>query len=274
MDSNLQSPLVESFRRGEVSRDVRLTAARGALPAPADEVLALLVMLCGDPDSEISAVATATLDTLPVDALRGFLAGPDVAEDIRAFFAARGVTADAVVPEGAEEAAADPAAASSGEAPEDAGKEEGEEGEKDDEEEDEKDDRVLSSLSIVERMKLAMKGTKAHRAQLIRDSNKLVAAAVLGSPKLTVSEVEAFAKMGNVSEEVLRTIAMNRSWVKIYGVIAGLARNPKTPPGISMHLVQRLHEKDLKMLTIDRNVPEAVRQAARKFLRKGPKDMG
>ncbi len=270
MDSNVRSPLVESFRRGEVSRDVRLTAARGALSAPADEVLALLVMLCGDPDAEIAAIATATLDTLPVDALRGFLAGPDVAEDIRAFFVARGVTSDAVVTDDAEEPAAVPAAASSGsEAPEDAGTGEGEE-----DDEEEKDDRVLSSLSIVERMKLAMKGTKAHRAQLIRDSNKLVAAAVLGSPKLTVSEVEGFAKMGNVSEEVLRTIAMNRSWVKIYGVIAGLARNPKTPPGISMHLVQRLHEKDLKMLTIDRNVPEAVRQAARKFLRKGPKDMG
>jgi hypothetical protein len=134
--------------------------------------------------------------------------------------------------------------------------------------------QVLSSLSIMQRMKLAMKGTKAQRAQLIRDSNKLVAAAVLGSPKLTESEVEAFAKMANVTEEVLRTIAMNRSWVKNYGVVAGLTRNPKTPPGISMQMVQRLNERDLKMLAIDRNVPEAVRLAARKFLRKGPKDMG
>jgi hypothetical protein len=79
--------------------------------------------------------------------------------------------------------------------------------------------------------------------------------------------VEAFAKMGNVSEDVLRTIAMNRSWAKNYGVIAGLTRNPKTPPGISMQMVQRLNERDLKMLAIDRNVPEAVRLAARKFTR-------
>src|SRR5215213_6604186 len=92
----------------------------------------------------------------------------------------------------------------------------------------------LSSLPIIERMKLAMKGSKSQRAQLIRDSNKLVAAAVLSSPKLTESEVEAFTKMANVTEEVLRTIAMNRAWVKNYGVIAGLTRNPKTPPAISM----------------------------------------
>jgi len=132
---------------------------------------------------------------------------------------------------------------------------------------------VLAGLPIVERMKLAMKGTRAQRAQLIRDSNKLVAAAVLSSPKLTDTEVEAFSKMANVSEEVLRGIATNRAWMKNYGVIAGLTKNPKTPPGISMQLVQRLNEKDLKMLTTDRNVPEAVRLAARKFLKKGPKDV-
>ena len=54
---------------------------------------------------------------------------------------------------------------------------------------------MLSSLPIIERMKLAMKGTREQRAQLIRDSNKLVAAAVLSSPKLNEAEVEAFAKM-------------------------------------------------------------------------------
>ena len=94
-----------------------------------------------------------------------------------------------------------------------------------------------------------------------------MAAAVLSSPKLTESEVETFSKMANVSEDVLRTIAMNRSWVKNYGVISGLTKNPKTPPGISMQMLQRLNERDLKMLVIDRNVPESVRLAARKFLR-------
>ncbi|MBW8713913.1 MAG: hypothetical protein JF632_07505 [Acidobacteria bacterium] len=79
--------------------------------------------------------------------------------------------------------------------------------------------------------------------------------------------------MANVTEDVLRTIAMNRTWMKNYGVISGLTKNPKTPPGISMQLVQRLNEKDLKALTTDRNVPEAVRLAAKKFLRKGPKDV-
>ena len=66
-----------------------------------------------------------------------------------------------------------------------------------------------------------MKGTREQRAQLVRDSNKLVATAVLSSPKLTESEVEAFAKMANVWRgRAAHRSATNRAWLKNYGVIA------------------------------------------------------
>jgi hypothetical protein len=252
MDPGIRSPLIDLFRRGEAARDVRLLAAKGALAPREIDQLALLVILSDDADAEIAGAANATLDMLPVEPLRAFLARADVPAEMRDFFAARGGILPASTAGGnGDDAHAD---------------------EKDDEDAED-DPKVLASLPIVERMKLAMKGTRSQRAQLIRDSNKLVAAAVLSSPKLTETEVEAFAKMANVSEEVLRAISINRTWMKNYGVVAGLTRNPKTPPGISMHLVQRLNEKDLKMLTTDRNVPEAVRLAARKFLRKGPKEV-
>ena len=253
MDPGIRSPLIDLFRRGEAARDVRLLAAQGGL-APSDlDQLALLVLLSDDTDSEVSTHAKATLDKLPTDALSAFLARKDVTAEMRQFFAARNIT---------------PAADAAPTFDDDRN---GVNGGEDEAENDEDDPEVLSSLPIVERMKLAMKGTRSQRAQLIRDSNKIVAAAVLSSPKLTETEVEAFAKMANVTEEVLRAIAMNRAWMKNYGVVSGLTRNPKTPPGISMQLVQRLNERDLKMLQTDRNVPEAVRLAARKFLRSGPK---
>jgi hypothetical protein len=253
MDSGYRSPLIDFFRRGEVARDVRLVAAQGALSPRAHEQLALLILLSDDPEAMIAASANDTLANLPAEPLAAFLARADVPEPMRAFFAARGIeagpapAADALAPIG--EAAL--------------GDEEPEGGHT--------DPAVLSSLPIVERMKIAMKGTKAQRAQLIRDSNKLVASAVLSSPKLTESEVEAFAKMANVTEDVLRVIAMNRMWTKNYGVIYGLAKNPKTPPAISMQILSRLNERDIKMIAIDRNVPEAVRLAARKFMVKALK---
>lgn len=256
MDPGIRSPLIDLFRRGEAARDVRLLAARGALAPREIDQVALLMLLSSDSDAEIAAIANATLDTLPTEAVRAFLSRTDVPVEMRDFFAGR--------LNGAALAAA-PASGGKAAPPGDANTDDGEE-------DGEDDPQVLSGLPIVERMKLAMKGTRAQRAQLIRDSNKLVSAAVLSSPKLTETEVEAFAKMANVSEEVLRGIATNRAWMKNYGVVAGLTKNPKTPPGISMQLIQRLNEKDLKMLTTDRNVPEAVRLAARKYLKKGPKD--
>jgi hypothetical protein len=235
---------------------VRLMAAQGALAPRAHEQLALLILLSDDPDPEVAASANETLDVLPAGPLQSFLARADVPAQMRDFFASRGIT---------------PA----GEAAQDAGSPlldtqdgAGDEVPHDEEEDEQTKTQALSSMSIVQRIKLGMKGTKAHRSQLIRDSNKLVAAAVLSSPKLTESEVEAFAKMANVSEEVLRTIAMNRTWTKNYGVIAGLARNPKTPPAISMQMVSRLNQRDLKMLSQDRNVPEVVRLAARRIFKK------
>ena len=253
MDPGIRSPLIDLFRRGEAGRDVRLLAAQGALAPSELDQLALLVLLSDDTDTEVSTHAKATLDKLPTDALGAFLARRDVPAEIREFFAARNI-----MPTPGAPATFDTA-------------EENVNGSEDESANEEDDPEVLSSLPIVERMKLAMKGTRSQRAQLIRDSNKIVAAAVLSSPKLTETEVEAFAKMANVAEEVLRAISMNRSWMKNYGVVSGLTRNPKTPPGISMQLVQRLNERDLKMLQTDRNVPEAVRLAARKFLRSGPK---
>ena len=116
---------------------------------------------------------------------------------------------------------------------------------------------------------LAMKGTREQRAVLIRDSNKLVSAAVLSSPKVNEAEIEAFTKMGNVSEDTMRVIGQNRAWTKNYGIILGLCKHPKTPPALAMSFVQRLSEKDLKHIATDRNAKEGLRLLAKKMLSKG-----
>jgi hypothetical protein len=87
---------------------------------------------------------------------------------------------------------------------------------------------------------------------------------VLSSPKLSGPEVESIARMTNVSDEVLRIIGTNRAWTKSYGVILGLVKNPKTPLAMSMNMMARLNDRDLQQLSVDRNVPEPLRVAARK----------
>jgi hypothetical protein len=124
----------------------------------------------------------------------------------------------------------------------------------------------LQQMNVPQRLKRATKGTREERAILIRDPNKMIATAVLSSPKLTSSEVEAIAKMTSVSDEILRVIAMNRAWIKNYNVVWALTKNPKTPVQLSMNLLSRLAEKDVRTLSTDRNVPEILRISARKKL--------
>ncbi len=127
----------------------------------------------------------------------------------------------------------------------------------------------IYQLNTAEKILTALKGTREERAILIRDPNRLVAISVLGSPRVTEPEIEAFSAMKNVSDEILRQIGNHREWVKRYAVAGNLVRNPRTPVGIALSLVSRLTPKDLKAVSVDRNVPEAIRKQALKFV-KGP----
>ena len=119
-------------------------------------------------------------------------------------------------------------------------------------------------MGFSERLKAAVKGSREMRAMLIRDPNKMISAAVLSSPKLTGPEIEAYSRMASLSEEVLRIIASNRAWTKSYNVVLGLIKNPKTPLALSLNFMGRLNNRDMSQLSVDRNIPEALRIAARK----------
>ena len=254
MDSENHSPLIDLLLRGDADRDMRMLGALGALGLQVHEQLALLRILVTDPDAGVAEQAEATLAALPPAALASYLARADVSAGMREFFAARGVTSADLqpAPDAGDDLAGPPI-----ETPEDEAEADKKPG---------GSTALLSTLPVIERIKLAANGTRAQRAQLIRDSNRLVATAVLSSSKVNESEVEAFAKMGNVSEDVLRIIGANRTWMKSYGVAHGLIRNPKTPPGISMQLLHRLSERDVKALATDRNVSEVLRLSARRML--------
>ncbi len=122
-------------------------------------------------------------------------------------------------------------------------------------------------LNTAEKLITALKGSREERTILIRDPNRLVAAAVLGSPRITEAEIESFSAMKNVSDQVLRQIGNHREWTKRYTVLNNLVRNPRTPIGIALSMVPRLNPRDIKGVAVDRNVPEPVRKQAQKFVK-------
>ena len=133
----------------------------------------------------------------------------------------------------------------------------------------------LSRMRVVERVQFALKGNREERMTLIRDPCKVVQRAVLQSSRITDREVEAFAAMANLSEEVLRLIGRSRNFIKNYSVVRNLMNNPKTPLDISLHLLPTLTAQDLKMLTSNKNIPDTLRtmairlQRQRKEVRQG-----
>lgn len=245
------TPLLDFFRRGEVAHDVKIMAAEGAIAPRPLEQLGILALLTADHDAEVRATAERTLARIPGDLVSGFIARSDVPIELREFFVKRGVAVAAVPLADADDVLVDEDDTDYGQEPTT---------------DEEKMSMVqrLAAMSVPQKVKAAMKGSREMRSVLVRDPNKMVCLAVMSSPKMTDAEVESIAKMGSVSEDVLRVIAMNRAWTKNYTVILSLVKNAKTPLAMTLTLLNRLNEKDLKGISTDRNVPEPLRIAARK----------
>ena len=125
----------------------------------------------------------------------------------------------------------------------------------------------IARLDIKGRIQLAMKGTKEERSLLVRDGTKLVALAVLESPKISDGEVERIASQKNVLEAVLRQIPMKRRYAKQYTIIRNLVFNPRTPMDVSLGLVKNLLVTDLKNLSGNKEVSETIRKMALRMLK-------
>ena len=70
------SPQAEKYARRDAPREVRLLAARGALPLPPAELATVLFALMHDPDAEVKARARDSLEALPDAVCDPVLVGP------------------------------------------------------------------------------------------------------------------------------------------------------------------------------------------------------
>ncbi len=127
---------------------------------------------------------------------------------------------------------------------------------------------AVQKMSVMQKIKLARIGGKEARALLIKDRNRIVSSSVLASPKLTETEVVAFAQSRSVGDELLRVIANNREWTKNYQIKLALASNPKTPQPQAIKFLNYLQERDLRNLMKSKDVPSNISTHARRILTK------
>jgi hypothetical protein len=126
--------------------------------------------------------------------------------------------------------------------------------------------RVMK-LRTNQKIMLAQKGGKEERTLLIRESNRLIQVAVIRNGRVTEGEVGYIAQMRTVQEEVLRIISQNREWMKKYPIVRNLVQNPRTPIAISLNLLKRINEFDMKLMVKDRNVAELLNPSRSRNLR-------
>ncbi|HEY0840757.1 MAG TPA: hypothetical protein VGD74_11265, partial [Vulgatibacter sp.] len=126
----------------------------------------------------------------------------------------------------------------------------------------------IMGMSVAQKIKLATLGNKEARGILLRDTNKLVCVAAASSPRITEGEILMLTNSRTVHEEVLRVIFTNRDWIKMYQVKLNLVRNPKTPLPTALRFLPHVRPNELKELKDNRNVPQAVRTAARNLMLK------
>jgi hypothetical protein len=126
----------------------------------------------------------------------------------------------------------------------------------------------LARLTTSQKIRRAMLGTASERLLLVRDSNRLVAAAAVKSPGIQENEIVRISMSRNVSEDVLRVIALDREWTRSHQIKLNLVHNPRTPFAFASKLIVHLREHELKALAKSKNVGGAVVQAARQQLQR------
>ncbi|HVB29294.1 MAG TPA: hypothetical protein VNG91_05730 [Terriglobia bacterium] len=271
---------MEILRAGEAPLLIRRRAAEGDLPVSLEEKIEILVTLCHDPDEATRTRAFSTLEKWDASELKQVFSNPATPAAVLEFAVCRLVpereeVAEALVGNPAlpgrlrkliRDGAEEPARQPSGSGPASTGATEEEEASQ------ATPDRQtllqkINRMTVAEKINTALMGNQEERTLLVRDSNKIVARTVLQSPKLSEQEAENIATMKSVSEEVLRLIARNRKFIKIYGVARSLVNNPRTPIDVGLPLINRLNERDLKDLSRNKNVAEVIQSIAFKLVK-------
>ncbi len=127
----------------------------------------------------------------------------------------------------------------------------------------------ISGLPVPKKTELAIKGNREVRMILSRDPSKLVARAVITSPRLTMNDVMAYVGSPLTNEEVLREIGENKEWMNNPYYLKALVSNPRTPMPVAMRNLIRLPNVELNLLSRNRNINAFVRREAKRLALRG-----
>jgi len=119
----------------------------------------------------------------------------------------------------------------------------------------------IGGMTDSEKIRMAMVGSAAARAILIRDPRREIADAAARGIK-SDREAANIAMSREVGEDILRLIGSRKRWLSNYEVKKALVLNPKTPVAIALQFLTHLRDSDLRALSRSRNVAGPIKSAA------------
>ena len=128
-------------------------------------------------------------------------------------------------------------------------------------------DSQVRGLPLAVRVKLAYGASKTLRNILLKDPSPQVAITALNRSAISDREVEQLCQSRSISDELLAEVVRHREWIGKYRIMLMVVKNPRTPVNLSSKLLPRVQGRDLKILCVDRNVPDSVRSRAKVLYR-------
>lgn len=125
--------------------------------------------------------------------------------------------------------------------------------------------KLVQTLNVSGKVKLALKGNKEARSLLIKDSNKVVCSAVVKSPRITEMEILNICNMRTIQDEIIRIICAKPEWTKNYTIQVALANNPKTPFQTALRFARMMRIADLQKLSKNKNAPPQLVKLAKEI---------
>lgn len=124
----------------------------------------------------------------------------------------------------------------------------------------------MLSMTISERVRMAMLGSAQEREFLIKDNNRLVHMAAVTSPKVQPKDVVAWSGNRLMPDGVLAYIANHRRYRRMYPICVNLVNNPRTPIKHSTRILPTLVDRDLKAMQRNRNIPGALKRQVKALI--------
>jgi len=112
--------------------------------------------------------------------------------------------------------------------------------------------------------------------RLLSDPDPIVISNILDNPKITEREVLKIVSKRPNSVRIIKLVSSHKKWSRRYAVMSAIARNPYTPPRISIALLELMLMQDLQEIAEDRTVHPQVMMSAKDLMeeRNGGKEDG